>query len=33
MPQTLMADKAAFDVDKIREDFPILSQTVRGKPR
>jgi cysteine desulfurase/selenocysteine lyase len=32
MPQTLMADKAAFDVDKIREDFPILSQTVRGKP-
>ncbi len=32
MPETLMADKAAFDVDKIRQDFPILSQTVRGKP-
>lgn len=32
MPETLVADKAAFDVDKIRQDFPILSQTVRGKP-
>ncbi len=32
MPQTIIAAKAPFDVDRIREDFPILSQTVRGKP-
>jgi len=32
MPQTILAGKAPLDVDRIREDFPILSQTVRGKP-
>ena len=30
--QTLATNKAAIDVKKIRQDFPILSQTVRGKP-
>jgi len=30
--QTLATNKAAIDVEKIRQDFPILSQTVRGKP-
>ena len=27
-----MSAKPAFDVERIRRDFPILSQTVRGKP-
>jgi len=34
MPEsdTLTTAKPPFDVDKIREEFPVLSQTVHGKP-
>ena len=31
-PDTVLAEKSILDVDKIRRDFPILSQTVNGKP-
>jgi cysteine desulfurase/selenocysteine lyase len=27
-----LANPAAFDVERIRQDFPILTQTIRGKP-
>ena len=29
---TVLKGNAVFDVEKIRKDFPIFSQTVRGKP-
>ena len=29
---TTLTGNTVFDVEKIRKDFPILSQTVRGKP-
>lgn len=31
-PNTLMPDLATFDVERIRADFPVLHQTVNGKP-
>ena len=31
-PNTVLAEKNTFVVDKIRKEFPILSQTVNGKP-
>ena len=31
-PNTLMTDLATFDVEKIRVDFPVLHETVNGKP-
>ncbi len=31
-PDTALAEKTTLDVDKIRQEFPILSQTVNGKP-
>ena len=31
-PNTLMTDLATFDVEKIRVDFPVLHETVIGKP-
>jgi len=32
MPDSVMADKPSIDVEKIRKEFPILSQTINGKP-
>ena len=32
MDGSLNAGPAGLDVARVREDFPILSQTVRGKP-
>ena len=29
---TAVKEMSSFDVNKIREDFPVLSQTVNGKP-
>jgi len=31
-PESALRDMAAWDVEKIREDFPVLTQTVNGKP-
>ncbi len=31
-PESALRDVAAWDVAKIREDFPVLTQTVNGKP-
>src|SRR5436309_12918437 len=32
MSSTLEAPKTRFDVQRVREDFPILRQRIRGKP-
>ena len=32
VPSTATAESASFDVERVRADFPILSETVHGKP-
>jgi cysteine desulfurase / selenocysteine lyase len=32
MPDSVLADKPSIDVEKIRKEFPILSQKINGKP-
>lgn len=32
MPDSVLADKPSIDVEKIRKEFPILSQEINGKP-